>query len=104
MSADMKIPEYFEDNVFVLMCLEGYEAGNLTVHSYDRSSVNSDYTVVGKGSVRIKLDQSIDPRSVLVDSLTDQKEKVLADAHIKARAIQHKIDDLLQIEYKEVSS
>ena len=98
MSEDMKIPEFWDADVFITMSLEGYDAGRLQAWGQDMSS-SDQMMVVGKARVKISLDQSGDPREALIDSLTEQKAKVLAEAHIKAEALQYKIDDLLQIEY-----
>ena len=100
MTDDMKIPEYWEGEIYVTLTLDGYNAGKIRGWGTDMTGgSSSDYMAVGQATVRIPLDQSKDPRSAMVESLTERKEEVLAEAHIKAEAIQHKIDDLLQIEY-----
>ena len=102
MTDSMTIPKFWEGEIFVTMSLDEYNAGEFQVWSIDMSC-SSDFMLVGSTHVKIPLDQSSDPRTALVESLTEQKEKVLAEAHIKAEALQHKIDDLIQIEYTSES-
>ncbi len=99
MEHDMKIPKVWEGEVFIAMDLDGYSAGRIAPWQHDMGKHSGDYMTLGQATIKVELDQKLDARSVFIDGLTNQKEKVLAEAHIKAEAIQHKIDDLLQIEY-----
>lgn len=103
MSDDMKVPEYFEGEVYIAMSLEGYDAGTIKAWGFD-IGISSEYLAVGQVTIKVNLDQKLDARSALISGLTKQKADILAEAHVKAEAVQHKIDDLLQIEYKEVES
>ncbi len=99
MSEDIKIPEFWEGEIYVALGLEGWNAGEIHARDFKYKEGSVDYLPLGQATVKITLDRSLDPRAALVRGLENQKEKVLADAHIKAEGIQHKIDDLLQIEY-----
>lgn len=94
----MEVPEFWEGDVYVKMTISGHFAGDVGVSPYP-TSYDNDAVLLHRAFIRIDIPKGVDVRAAAIDKLTDEKEAILANAHIAAAAVQHKIDDLLQIEY-----
>lgn len=58
------------------------------------------YIYLGEAEVTFDI-QKIDIRSEIVKALEAEKEKIKAETYIRLQAVQHKIDNLLQITYQK---
>lgn len=105
---DIKIPSEIKTTLYACLCIDskwGHNIGDITVSVFDytkRSHTSDDkYILLATKDLKIKIPKTtIDFRGELVSGLEEQKEKELAEHHMKMKAFQDKIDNLLAIEYK----
>lgn len=106
---DIEIPTDIEYTFYVCLCINSeweHNIGHIGISIYDYSSgkfgnANDKHILLATKKVKIKIPKTIiDFRGELVGGLEEQKEKELAEHHMKMKAFQDKIDNLLAIEYK----
>jgi len=104
---DIEIPTEFETEIFVHLNLstEGIwedGLGKVTTDTYNRTGWgDGNFKLLATKKVKIKIPKTtIDFRGEVVTCLEAQKEKELAEHHMKMKVFQDKIDNLLAIEYK----
>ncbi len=106
---DIEIPTEIEETFYVCICINsewGHNIGRIQTSIYDYStgkysSVDDKHVLLATKKVKIKIPKVIiDFRGEIVSSLEAQKEKELAEHHMKMKAFQDKIDNLLAIECK----
>ena len=98
---DFTIPDYIEGTLYATMYIGKINSifGSVGVdtNKYDMS----DYMPIADAPFKIHLPPVEDIRDVLMNGLQKKKNDILATATKDANDIQHRIDDLLQIEYDE---
>ena len=103
MSTDIQdlIPDAWEGDLYVVMNLQRYGFGQIGVHDIDFSKNDTNYALLHTvKDLRLDIPHKIDVRAAAVRGLTKEKENILAKAHVKANAVQDKIDALLQITHE----
>lgn len=95
-----KLPETVEQEMFIVLNVGGYAAGSLVFADYDASKYDKDQILIAKQNVTFNIPQNIDVKGQVIASLEEEKEKIQAETHMKLKAVQDKIDNLLAIEYK----
>lgn len=105
---DVEIPKEIEETLYVCLCIDSkwaHDIGQITVSICDRSrkgySDDTVYLLLATETVTIKIPRTVlDIKGELVSGLEARKEKELAEHHMKMKAFQDRIDNLLAIEYK----
>jgi hypothetical protein len=65
----------------------------------DLSSYGDNWQLLGKAKVTFEV-CDIDIPGIQIESLKQQKQKILAEAHVRAEQIEQQIQSLLAIEYQ----
>lgn len=79
-------------------------APSYRIFSSDMSSCsdkNTTYVPIKPVESEFEIPDDFDPRPAIVASLREQKKSILADAHVKAVAIEERIQSILCLEFKE---
>lgn len=95
------LPESITRKLFVRYAIAGYSAGRIYI--WDTDYDQSDTVPICETEVTIAI-PAIDHdglKSKAVEVLQAELQKVRAENHMKEKAIQDKIDNLLAIEYKQ---
>lgn len=98
MSKEFKVPEQWTGTLYVMMSIRDFRFGEINVYDFDAS--DADEILLTTVEHTIQLPKNIDVRKCVADNLKNAKEKVLAEAQVKANEIQQKIDSLLMITYE----
>jgi hypothetical protein len=69
----------------------------------DMTCEGRQYIPIREESFTVEIPDDFDPRPQIVATLREQKQQILADAHVKAEAIEEQIQQMLCLEYKESS-
>lgn len=107
---EIKIPESISQTFYVCVCLdsdlESY-IGKVTVSTVNKEELYKEdrddtYKTLTSIDVDIPIPKInlVECKDCLVDSLECQKEKELAEHHMKMTGFQDKIDNLLALEYQ----
>ncbi len=85
------LPEEVTTDVYLLMDDSGWLASNIT-------ELSEHYTTIGKVEVTFKIKRKDKITGDIVDRLKDGAQKIRADAEVKCKRIDDKINSLLAIE------
>lgn len=92
------LPKSITRDLYVTYGIKGYSAGEIQV--WDCDVTGEERILLTTTSVTVKLPQNMKIKDKVIDALQAEKDKVLANAHMKAKELQQKIDSLLGLEYK----
>lgn len=79
------------------------EEATFALHAHDMSEMsdsNHQYAPIKEVSFEVEIPDDFDPRPGIVEGMREQKQKLLAEAQMKANQIDEQIQQLLSIEYK----
>lgn len=97
-----ELPSSITRKLYVHYRISGHSAGQIDIFDFALTS-DPERVMICEKEVTIKIPR-IDRdglKSKALEVLKREKQKIMADSHMKVRAIQDKIDDLLAIEYKQ---
>lgn len=83
---------------------EWEKAPTYAIYSGDMSGSSSaslTYAPIKPVEIEFEIPDDFDPRPAIVAGLREQKKSILADAHVKAVAIEERIQSILCLEFKE---
>ncbi len=100
MSEDFKTPDAWEGDLYFSLNVGRYSFGRISVSNQDMSTIEDYIHLNTIKGVKFDLPSGIDVRQRIIENLTGEKSKVLAEAQVKAEEIQTRIDSLLQITYE----
>ena len=66
----------------------------------DMSSENTHYAAIQPVEFEVEIPDDFDPRPGIVKGMRETKQRILAEAQVKANEIDEQIQQLLSIEYK----
>lgn len=92
------LPESVTRELYVFYGIKGYSAGEISVWDCDVSG--EERILLTTSEVTVKIPKGLKIKDKVVDALKAEKDKVLANAHMKAKELQQKIDSLLGLEYQ----
>jgi hypothetical protein len=93
-----ELPTKITRNAYFYYEVEGHWAGQIRIWGQDMHG--QERLLLAKKPVTISIPKDIDLKGKMVEALQAEKQRILADTHIKTEAIQKKIDELLFLEYK----
>jgi len=96
-----KLPKTEKKEIFILLDIGGYHAGNLGYSDYDASKYGDNQILLGTQMVTFKIPQKVDIKGKAIEGLEDKKSKLQAKHHMELKEVQDKIDNLLAIEHKQ---
>lgn len=106
--SELKVPKKTTQKFNIYLGVGKYTFGEISVTNYNRTLNDDGWEYIFLASKEIEIDidvpEGFDPRKEFIAVLEAKKEEIKADAHVKLRNVQDKIDGLLQIEYKEVEN
>lgn len=76
------------------------EIPDFHLYPSDMSSAGPEYVLIKEMDVDVEVPDNFDPVPAQVEALKKEKQKILADAHVKAENIEEQIQRLLCIEFK----
>ncbi len=85
------LPEEITTDVYLMMDDSGWLASNI-------AELDKFYTTIGKVEVTFKIKRKDNITGDIVDRLKDESQKIRADAEVKCKMIDDKINSLLAIE------
>lgn len=90
------LPKKVTRDIYVMYDIAGYRSGEISIWDCDVSG--KDRVLLTAQEVTFKI-PSVDMKTKVIEALESEKNKVIAEAHMKAKELQEKIDSLLALEY-----
>lgn len=92
------LPKSITRDIFVFYGIKGYSAGEISVWDQDMSG--EERILLATSQVTVKIPEGMKIKDKVVEVLQAEKDKVLANAHMKAQELQNRIDSLLQLTHQ----
>lgn len=96
-----ELPKEITRTVYLHYKIGGYFAGQINIWDWDKPT-DSDSIVICGAEVTVKI-PNINKKTLkkkAIETLEQEKEKIMAENHQRLKVVQDKIDNLLAIEYQ----
>ena len=102
MTKQMELPETFTTTLYVYVGTANWNWGQIHVRDFKAAEGIDPSRVLIREvpDVSFKIDPDFDVCGGVVESLKEEKARILAEAEVKARAVQDRIDNLLAITHE----